>query len=254
MESPLVSVIFITYKRIDLLKKTYESFKANTDYPRTSLELILCDDGSSKNIRQQMQALEFDKYLFSDKNKGMAANVNKGILESSGEYILQIQDDWLCRGPNDYLHLGIKALQENNELGLIRYRLGISYPRYKVKAFNGGMNKLNILDWEQGDDSINLFIYSDNPHLKKIDLHKELGTYKNYKKMYETEVEFCERFNHSKLFKVAYIDQFDEVFEHIGDDNSLRRNYKLEKLKYILSKNYFTSRIYATFKSFKRNK
>ena len=44
-EWPLVSVLFITYKRFDMLQKSFESFRRNTNYPR--LELVIADDGSS---------------------------------------------------------------------------------------------------------------------------------------------------------------------------------------------------------------
>jgi GT2 family glycosyltransferase len=120
------------------LIRTYESFLANTDYPREKLELILCDDGSPFEIQEDMKKLKFDKYLFAKKNDGMAKNVNKGILAANGEYILQLQDDWFCKGPSDYLKLGVRALKENPELGLIRYRLGMEY-LYTSKLFNNGL-------------------------------------------------------------------------------------------------------------------
>ena len=141
MSLALVSVLFITYKRIELLKETLESFLLNTDYPRESLELILCDDGSPVEIQKEMNNLKFNKLLFAKKNEGMAANVNKGILAASGEYILQLQDDWECKGPKDYLTLGVKALEENSDVGIIRYRLGIKYPKFTTRNLRNGINR-----------------------------------------------------------------------------------------------------------------
>ena len=152
MSLPLVTTLFITYKRIELLKRTLDAFLSNTNYPREKLELILCDDGSRVVIQDEMKQLKFDKYLFADKNEGMAANVNKGIKAATGEYILQLQDDWICNGPKDYLRLGIKALEENPEIGLIRYRLGISYLT-STKSFNNGSNEIQILNIDQKGDN-----------------------------------------------------------------------------------------------------
>lgn len=233
---PLISVIFITYKRIDLLKKTFDSFLKNTDYPREKLELILCDDGSPAHIQAEMKKLKFDKYLCAKKNEGMAANVNKGILAAAGAYILQLQDDWVCKGPKDYLLLGVKALEENPEIGIVRYRLGIPYLN-KKKIFNDGLNELCVLEKNQNDKikSVNhrkdTFLYSDNPHLKSKEVHKKIGLYKSYKNIAKTELDFCIRFNNYDLFKVGYINGFEEVFEHIGETESFRKVSSINRLK-----------------------
>lgn len=226
---PQVSVLFITYKRIELLKRTIASFMSNTAYPRGRLELILCDDGSPAAIQEEMKKLKIDKFLFAKKNEGMAANVNKGIISATGDYILQLQDDWICNGPNDYLRLGIKTLEENPEIGLIRYRLGIPYI-YSTKSFNDGLNEIRILDSNQKDTIKSIyhrkdtFLYSDNPHLKRKEVHNKLGLYKSYKNMSRTEIDFCIRFNNYKLYSVGYIAGFEEVFEHIGESESHRKN------------------------------
>jgi hypothetical protein len=195
------------------------------------LELILCDDGSPEEIQSEMKKIEFDKYLLAKKNKGMGANANKGILAAKGDYILQIQDDWICKGPCEYLYLGVKALEENARIGIVRYRLGIKYSNIETSLFNAGKNKINLLEWKQDSAHSSLFIYSDNPHLKRPEIHKKIGLYKNSKKIYKTELEFCKRFNNSKLFMVGYIDNYDEVFEHIGEELSFRKPSTLSKIK-----------------------
>lgn len=233
---PKISVLFITYTRIDLLKKTYDTFLLNTDYPREKLELILCDDGSPEFIQDEMKKLKFDKYLFATKNEGMARNVNKGILATSGKYILQLQDDWLCKGPSNYLKLGIKALEENTEIGLIRYRLGIKY-LCTSKSFNNGLNVIHILNRDQKDTvkrkyyRKDTFLYSDNPHLKRKELHEKLGLYESYKYLPQVELDFCLRFNNAQMFKVGYIAGFEEVFEHIGESQSNRKNTLLSRIR-----------------------
>ncbi|OQY75940.1 MAG: hypothetical protein B6D44_00565, partial [Ignavibacteriales bacterium UTCHB2] len=224
---PIISVLFITYRRFDLLKRTYDSFLANTDYPREKLELILCDDGSPQDIQNDMRKLKFDKYLFATKNEGMAANVNKGLKEASGLFILQLQDDWICKGPPDYLKLGVNALEEDRELGLIRYRLGIEY-LYTSKSFNNGLNEIHILSRDQKDTlkrkyyRKDTFLYSDNPHLKRKELHDSIGMYKSYKYLPQIELDFCIRFNSSHMYSVGYIAGFEEVFSHIGELQSNR--------------------------------
>ena len=48
---PLISVVVVGYDRFDLLENTITSFLETTTYPRTSLELILCDDGSPVSVQ-----------------------------------------------------------------------------------------------------------------------------------------------------------------------------------------------------------
>ena len=45
--------------------------------------------------------------------------------------------------------------------------------------------------------------------------------------MHLTEIEFCERFNKLKLYNVAYIENYDKIFQHIGEGFSLRKIIKL---------------------------
>jgi glycosyltransferase involved in cell wall biosynthesis len=234
--NPLISVIFITYKRIDLLKKTYESFLSTTNYPIEKLELILCDDGSSEDIQAEMKKIRFDKYLLVKKNEGMASNVNKGLKAASGKYILQLQDDWVCNGPGDYLNLGIKALEEFPDVGIIRYRLGTDYLHHS-KKFNGGLNNICILERDQKDKKKKVnhmkstFLYSDTPHLKRSILHEVIGFYKSYKNIAKTEIDFCLRFNKNQKYNAAYIHGYEEVFQHIGENFSLREQSTLSKIK-----------------------
>ena len=211
-------------------------FLSNTDYPREKLELIICDDGSPSTIQSEMKKLKFDKYLFANKNEGMGANVNKGILASSGEYIVQLQDDWLCKGPKDYLALGIKALEENPETGLVRYRLGNNY-LHLTKSFNNGLNNLNIISPDQKDHGQKVnqrkstFLYSDTPHLKRRKVHEELGLFKSYKNISKTEIDFCLRFNKNLKYNAAYIQGYEEVFQHIGEKQSFRKPSGLSKIR-----------------------
>jgi glycosyltransferase involved in cell wall biosynthesis len=68
-EPRLISVVFVTYRRLDLLKRTLDSLREWCSYP--SLELILADDGSPRKIQEAMRSLPFDRYLFAKKNEGI---------------------------------------------------------------------------------------------------------------------------------------------------------------------------------------
>src|SRR5882724_7457369 len=95
---PLVSVLFITYKRVHLLRRTLEAFLANTSYP--NLELVVTDDASSSTMQEEISKLPFHRHILGKKRRGMGANSNEGLRRCTGDYILFLQDDWECMGPN----------------------------------------------------------------------------------------------------------------------------------------------------------
>jgi GT2 family glycosyltransferase len=119
---PLVSVVVVGYNRVELLKRTIRSFLKTATYPRTSMELILCDDGSPISAQKQMQLLPFDRFLLSVENRGIGHNTNKGIRAATGDYILQIQDDWECGGPPDFVEVGLEIFDARSDVALIRLR------------------------------------------------------------------------------------------------------------------------------------
>ena len=116
---PLVSALFITYKRIELLKMSLEAFRRNTDYPR--LEIVIADDGSGPDIQAQIHEVNADVYALAERSRGLGANNNNGIRHCNGQYILMIQDDLECCGPPEYLRNTIHVMEENPSVGIINY-------------------------------------------------------------------------------------------------------------------------------------
>ena len=80
---PLVSVLFVTYKRVDLLEKAVHSFLKNTSYPR--LEVVIADDGSGREIQDKIRTLPADVYALSPVNQGLGPNNNNGIAHCTGQ-------------------------------------------------------------------------------------------------------------------------------------------------------------------------
>jgi len=217
MNYPLVSVIFIGYNRPKLLKRTYQSFLDNTDYP--NYQLILCDDGSPREIQNQMQKLKFDKYLFSKKNMGIANNSNKGLAAADGDYILQLQDDWIINGKRDYLKQGIQTLIEFPEIEMLRYRVAES-EKFSTKEKITFNNQRIILISPLNK---NTMVYSDTPHLKRKELHNKIGLYASKSRMELVELDFNSRVLEAGII-TAYLVNYKEIFTHIGAEQSHRNN------------------------------
>ena len=96
--SPLVSVVIITYNSSRLVLETLESIKSQT---YKNLELVVSDDCSNDDtvnvvkewVRCNKQYFSNTKIVIGEKNKGISANCNNGVRAASGEWIKLLAGD-----------------------------------------------------------------------------------------------------------------------------------------------------------------
>lgn len=234
-ELPLITVIIMGYRRPLLLTRTLYSLLEIASYPH--IETILCDDGSPRQDQVQMYRLPFDKFLLAKKNEGLGRNTNKGIQAARGQYILHLQDDWVCRGPTDFMEAGVTVMEERGDIGMVRFRpLSVDAPHERYQTQSG----LSVRVYEPGIYArTGQYAYSDNPHLKTRRFHEVLGFYRERVAMTKMELDFARRVDEQARFRVAYIDGYD-VFEHIGAEYSFNPSAKRSVLKARLLKNPLT--------------
>jgi len=97
-EMPFVSVVITHYNRPQLLKLAVESVE-NQDYPASSFEVILLDDGSTQT--EALEALDNLQPNFEERgwtivrstNIYLGAARNKAVTFTKGKYILFMDDD-----------------------------------------------------------------------------------------------------------------------------------------------------------------
>lgn len=219
--TPLVSVIFVTYRRFHLLQRTVESFLEHTSYPK--LELIVCDDGSPREVQDQISSLPVDNVVLANRRGGFGANANAGLRECEGDYILLIQDDWECCGPRGYLADAVAALQRYPGVGLVKF-YGNNDVENSVRQIDDELGlfeihkPLNITE-------LNRHIYSDTPHIRSRACFEGVGEYNVNLPMEECEREYEERFLNQDRFSGAYFPKYmNSVFVHIGESESFRTN------------------------------
>lgn len=119
MENTLVSVVIITFNSKEHVLEALESVKAQT---YKNIELIISDDGSTDETVEIIKNWLLDnnerfsnyKFILSDKNTGITANLNRGVRATSGEYIkLMASDDLLMENCVEDL---LKFVKKNNLL------------------------------------------------------------------------------------------------------------------------------------------
>lgn len=100
METPLVSVVVISYNASKSIIETLDSVKSQTYSP---LELIIADDCSKDDtaikckdwLTVNQGRFVRSKLIVNEENKGVSANLNIGIQSSTGEWIKVFGDDIL---------------------------------------------------------------------------------------------------------------------------------------------------------------
>ncbi len=217
---PLVSALFITYKRFDLLERAVFSFRQNTDYP--NFEIVISDNGSGTEIQNQILRLQPDAYAFFPRNRGLGANNNHGLSYCRGKYILMIQDDWQCNGPSDYLQQSVSVMEANPLLGIINY-CGADHPPDFSRRLIGSSEPCyptpkptEALDRPE-------FLYSDQPHLISREAQDFIGPYLEHRQMEQSEDNYRQRWMaQTKYFVAAFPAYYLSLFTETGTGRSFR--------------------------------
>ena len=228
---PLVSVLFITYKRFDFLELALQQFRANTNYP--NLHLVVADDGSGPEIQQNIRQLPFDDFALSAKNRGLGANMNQGLRMCKGKYVLVIQDDCMCYGPSNYLTESICVLEANPKVGLINFA-GARHPPDYANRLAGSTEPCYITPEPLQGGKIEFFLYSDQPHVQSRAAIDHVGPYLESRDMEECERDYNHRWQRQTRFATAVFPYYYmSVFFHEGYLHSFRTSrlrYKVHAL------------------------
>lgn len=93
--SDLVTVVFTSCGRLDLLKITVESFLKNNTYPIH--KYILIENSGNKTIKKDlekiMDGLNYE-IIINEENIGQVASIDKAYSKVDTEYIFHCEDDW----------------------------------------------------------------------------------------------------------------------------------------------------------------
>jgi glycosyltransferase involved in cell wall biosynthesis len=218
---PLVSALFITWRRFDLLKPTVESFLRNTDYP--NLELVIADDGSKPEVQALIRTLPAHHFSLPPAHRGLGANNNNGLRLCTGKYILMIQDDWLCHGPSDYLSNVVAVLEANPDVGIINFAGANHPPDYTLPL--QGSNEACYVTPISLQAGIEHFLYTDQPHIQTRAALNHVGLYREDPDMEKCEIDYNHRWRDQKLFRTAVFPAYYmRVFTNEGIAHSFRTN------------------------------
>ena len=225
---PLVSVLFITYKRFDLLERSLRAFRDNTSYP--NLELVIADDGSSPETQAKIRELPADVFALAPRNRGSGANNNNGLRHCSGKYILMIQDDCICSGPPDYLSNTVAVMEANPNVGIVNF-CGAPHPTAS-ETLPGSTEPCHITPTPYQDGVKEYFLYTDQPHVISRAAVEHVGYYREDRDIVQCEEDYNRRWRDQTRFSTAVFPAYyKKTYMHQGTEESFRTSlfrYRLD--------------------------
>ncbi|NQV49887.1 MAG: glycosyltransferase [Candidatus Marinimicrobia bacterium] len=118
LNSPLVSIVILTWNALKYTRECVESIKKNTEY---SYEIIFVDnaskDGTQAYLKELVQSESNYTLIQNPKNRGFSAGNNQGVEAARGKYILLLNNDVLvARG---WLSAMVSALELDSHIGMV---------------------------------------------------------------------------------------------------------------------------------------
>ncbi|MFI5395131.1 MAG: glycosyltransferase [Candidatus Binatia bacterium] len=114
-----VSIVMLTYNRLDLTQRAVSSLRETTRQP---YELIIVDNGSTDGTHTYLDALERQgvRVIRNSTNRGVAAGWNQGLRVATGDCLMVLNNDVMVSG--DWLERMTRAAYHVSNAGLVGCR------------------------------------------------------------------------------------------------------------------------------------
>ena len=236
LNGPKITLTVTACKRLELFKKTINSF-LNCCLDKELIARWICiDDGSSEEDRLEMQRLyPFFEFIFKEpQEKGHASSMNRLLSEIDTPYWLALEDDWHFFVKANYCQKMLSVLEEDESLGQVLFNRNYGLT-LENRDLVGGVQKLT-------SDSSSRYIehqhfpsdsedyqrlmeklapgalsnawwpnYSLQPSMASMRSIKAIGSYNEETKHFE--LEFAKRYT-DKGYHTAFLDGIHAL--HIG--------------------------------------
>ena len=117
-----ITVTLTHYKRLDLLKKTLDSFFSTNNYEID--QFLIIDDSGEKYYSNEIKKLYSDVTVIeNNKNIGQRRSIDKLLKNCLNEYVFHLEEDWLFDSKsNNYIESSMKILKNNSDIHQVHIR------------------------------------------------------------------------------------------------------------------------------------
>ena len=216
----MISVLFISYNRSELLRDAVVSLRPPLDRSGIPYEIIVADDCSAPGHASAIDSIEAVTVVRGARNAGLGANANNGLRACRGRYILQVQDDWEFVGTAADIRTMVDVLDHDASIGILQVTpVGCDLPAVRRDVASAGYLVFTNdgLPWRRGCD---VRPYSDCPHIKRREFVNAVGPYVEGGPMTVCELDYKHRVAHQRDWHVAQL-VGPSLFRHMGQEHSL---------------------------------
>ncbi len=196
---PAITVIIPTYNRSKILVQTFDRLMGNLRYSG-KLQILIGDD--STDPEEIISSGYFpDTYctVLPGPKRGLGANLNMLLREVKTDLVLQLDDDHWLDALLDLDQYASDLRNDDFNMGWIRLFLGEVEDVYNLKSYYKFRAANYGPYWYIDTESPTLYIASNRPHLKKVEMHRShFGWYRESETLGKTEEAFCHEYKTAK--------------------------------------------------------
>lgn len=181
IDLPFLSILLLTYRRLNLSLRTIESTCQNLGYPKELISWYVCDDGSPREEHETVLSYiqNFGQTILGEHNRrirdkgkedtffaGKSYNLGLGLCHQKSDFVLVLENDWELDEPLDLVP-HIKLLQDREDVGAVTFRILSTGADVHTVGYNGNMY-LKYLRSTQ-------YAFSGNPYIRHARFTTEYG-------------------------------------------------------------------------------
>lgn len=247
-KSPLISAVFISWNRKELLQAAIQSLK-DQEYP--ALEFIVVDNGSTDGSLEWLRKTPDIKLIENGENVGASAARNQGTRIASGNYVIYMDSDAELRTPKS-LHTFVERMEKDKSIG------GMAGIYFTDEGLSDLWCWTPCMDWEANHDAPSSLVPQDPPQvlttcfsIYPMHVVQEIGGFDEYYFYLYEDGDLCER-----IRKAGYrlsVDPSIKILHRYAEKGRLKHeqldyHYYHERLRlYFLLKNWGVKRFMKSF-------
>lgn len=119
----------------------------------------------------------------------------------------------------DFIEQAIEIMQAHPDIGYVKFN-PCTLPAYTVREGPRGQT-IRVFSNKQSDSLHSIYVYSNNPHLKRKGFHDDVGWFVEGQPVGITEDSFCRLFLKQEKWRVATVEGW-YLFKQMDDELSTR--------------------------------
>lgn len=212
----MITVVLTSCGRVELLKRTIDSFNKFNTYPIT--DFIIVDDSGNSKVHQEIKKYYSDYNLILElKNRGQIICIDDAYSKVKTLYIFHCEDDWEFT-KSGFIEPSLKILEQEKTIMQIWILWGNKHP-VEPEVFKAGDIQYRLLghdinNWWHG--------FTFNPGLRRLSDWQKIGPYMKIGIYDESRLKECEigQEFYKQGYRAAILN--DEYCHHIGGVNTTK--------------------------------